>query len=150
MSQDQTLHLRDRLEMVLEQFEADVSLLSELSTPEQLTQIRTSADNLEAILTEVKRYFIGVRDKLAETRGIPPAKELAQLVIGASTEALSSILETEHNLEELKTKLKKKRRNPITRDEVYYAEYGAKDAIRRSQHILKRIAEEAEHLPEEI
>ena len=150
MSHDQTLHLRDRLEMVLEQFEADISLLSELSTPEQLAQIRASADNLEAILTEVKRYFIGVRDKLAETRGIPPVKELAQLVIGASTEALSSILETEHNLEDLDAKLTKKRRSPIDRDQLYYAEYGAKDAIRKSQQILKRIAEEAEHLPEEI
>jgi len=150
MSHDQTLHLRDQLERVLEQFEADVELLSELTTPEKLAQIRTSADNLEEILTEVKRYFIGVRDKLAEARGIPPAKELAQLVIGASTEALSSILEAEHNLEELSTKLKRKRRGSITKDEIYYAEYGAKDAIRKSQHILKRIAEEAEHLPDEI
>lgn len=150
MSHDQTLHLRDRLESVLEQFEADVGLLSELTTAEQLTQIRSSADKLEEILTEVKRYFIGVRDKLAEAHGIPPAKELAQLVIGASTEALSSILEAEHNLEELGTKIKRKRRSPITKDEIYYAEYGAKDAIRKSQHILKRIAEEAEHLPDEI
>ena len=150
MSHDQTLHLRDRLERGLEQFEADVELLSELNTPEQLAKIRTSADNLEDVLTEVKRYFIGVRDKLAEIQGIPPAKELAQLVIGASTEALSSIVEAEHNFDELTSKLKRKRRSPITKDDLYYAEYGAKDAIRKSQHILKRIAEEAEHLPEEI
>ncbi|MFX0169713.1 MAG: hypothetical protein ACFE89_10210 [Candidatus Hodarchaeota archaeon] len=150
MSHDQTLHLRDRLETVLEQFEADVNLISENTTSEQAAQVRESADHLEEVLLEVKRYFVEVRNKLAEVSGIPPAKELAQLVIGASTEALSAIREVEYNLEELENKVKRQRRSTITRREIFYAELGAKEAIRKSHYILKRIAEEAEHLPDQI
>ena len=98
----------------------------------------------------MKNYFIDVRNQLADVHGIPPAKELAQLVIGASTEALSAIRETKHNLEELKGKIKGQRKKPLTQEELHYADFSAKVAIRKSRTILNKISERVEELPNQL
>lgn len=150
MSQDEALQLQDRLEMILDQFETEVANINNITTNEQLEALIEASDHLHGILSEVKNYFVEVRNQLASIHGIPPAKELAQLVIGASTEALSAIRETKHNLEELKGKIKGKRKKPLTQEELHYTDFSAKVAIRKSQTILKKISERVEELPDHL
>ncbi len=150
MSHDQALQLQDRLELVLDQFETEVSKVETITTRKELDAILDAAEHLRTVLTEMKTYFIDVRNQLTATTGIPPAKELAQLVIGASTEALSAIRETLHYLEDVKDKVKTKRKTPLTREELHYADFSAKVAIRQSRYIIKRISEQAENLPNHL
>ena len=150
MSHDHVLQLQDRLELVLEQFETEIVNIERATTGEDLQPVLEVAEHLRTILTEVKNYFVEVRNQLSNVEGIPPAKELAQLAIGASTEALSAIRETLHNLEEVKDKLKTKRKSPLTREEIHYADFSAKEAIRRSHYIIKQITEHAEELPQQV
>ena len=150
MSHDQALQLQDRLEIVLDQFEMEVTNIEKILAPEELLPILESAEHLRTVLTEVKAYFVEVRDKMTAVSGIPPAKELAQLVIGATTEALSAIRETLHYFEVVKDEMKAKRKTPLTREEIHYADFGAKVAIRKSRYIVNRISEQAEDLPEQL
>jgi hypothetical protein len=150
MSHDQALQLQDRLEILLEQFEAEVTHINNITTQEQVEALINASNQLQGILSEVKSYFIDVRNQLADIHGIPPAKELAQLVIGASTEALSAIRETQYNFEELKGKMKGKRKKPLTQEELHYADFSAKVAIRKSRSILKKISERVEDLPDQL
>lgn len=150
MSHDQALQLQDRLEIVLDQFELEITNIEKIMTREDLQNVLDAAEHLRAVLTEVKTYFVEVRDQLSAVVGIPPAKELAQLVIGASTEALSAIRETLHYLEDVKDKVKGKRKTPLTREELHYADFSAKVAIRKSRYIINRISEQAEDLPEKL
>jgi hypothetical protein len=150
MSHDQALHLQNQLEIALDQFETEVSNIEKIMTRDQLKPVLEAAENLRTILAEVKTYFVQVRDQLSSVTGIPPAKELAQLVIGASTEALSGIRETLHYLEDVKDKMKSKRKTPLSREEIHYADFGATIAIRKTQHIINRISEQADNLPEQL
>jgi hypothetical protein len=150
MSHDQALLLQDRLEIVLDQFETELSNIEQIRTREELKPLLEAAENLRVVLIEVKTYFVDVRNQLSTTIGIPPAKELAQLVIGASTEALSAIRETLHYFEDVKEKMKSKRKTPLSREEIHYADFGAKVAIRKTRYIINRIADHAEDLPEQI
>lgn len=150
MSHDQALQLQDQLEIVVEQFETEVSNIEKIMTRNQLVPVLEVAEHLRTILVEVKNYFVQVRDQLSSVTGIPPAKELAQLVIGASTEALSGIRETLHYLEDVKEKMKSKRKTPLTREEIQYADFGAKIAIRKTRYIINRISEQADNLPEQL
>lgn len=150
MSHDQALQLQDQLEIVVEQFETEVSNIEKIMTRNQLVPVLEVAEHLRTILAEVKTYFVQVRDQLSSVTGIPPAKELAQLVIGASTEALSGIRETLHYLEDVKEKMKSKRKTPLTREEIQYADFGAKIAIRKTRYIINRISEQADNLPEQL
>ena len=113
MSHDHVLQLQDRLESTVNQFETEFTEIQNLTSSDQLTSMIDAVGNLRTVLSEIKKYFIEVRNQLSKVHGIPPAKELAQLVIGASTEAISSLRETEHRFEELKEKLKGKRKTPI-------------------------------------
>jgi hypothetical protein len=150
MSHDQALNLQNRLEIVLEQFELEIANIEKIHVGEELIAVLEAAEQLRVILAEVKAYFIEVRNQLSEVSGIPPAKELAQLVIGASTEALSAIRETLHYLEDVKVKMKSRRKNPLTREEIHYADFSATVAIRKSRYIINRISEQAEDLPEQL
>ncbi len=150
MSHDQALLLQNRLEIVLDQFETEITNIEQIQTREELTPLLEAAENLRAVLVEVKNYFVEVRNQLSTTSGIPPAKELAQLVIGASTEALSAIRETLHYFEDVKEKMKGKRKIHLTREEIHYADFGAKVAIRKTRHIINRISDQAENLPDQI
>jgi len=150
MSHDQALLLQDRLEIVLNQFEMEVTNIEKITIREELMPVLEAAENFRVVLTDVKAYFIEVRNQLSTIHGIPPAKELAQLAIGASTEALSALRETLHHLEEVKEKMKSKRKAPLTREEIQYADFSAKVAIRKGRHIINRIAEQADNLPEEL
>jgi hypothetical protein len=150
MSHDQALNLQNRLEIVLDQFEMEVANIEKIRAREELGAVLEAADHLRVVLTEMKAYFVEVRNQLSSVSGIPPAKELAQLVIGASTEALSAIRETLHYLEDVKDKMKTKRKSPLTREEIHYADFGAKVAIRKSRYIINHISEQAENLPEQL
>ncbi|MFX1566624.1 MAG: hypothetical protein ACFFCH_11610 [Promethearchaeota archaeon] len=150
MSHDQALLLQDRLEIVLDQFETEITNIEQIRNREALKPLLEAAENLRAVLLEVKTYFVEVRNQLSTAIGIPPAKELAQLVIGASTEALSAIRETLHYFEDVKEKMKGSRKTPLTREEIHYADFGARVAIRKTRHIINRITDHAEDLPEQI
>ncbi len=150
MSHDHALQLQDRLELVIDQFETQIADIEKTTTGEDLKSVLEAAEQLRVILVEVKNYFIEVRNQLSDVVGIPPAKELAQLVIGASTEALSAIRETLHYLEDVKDMLKTKRRSPLTREEIHYADFSAKVAIRKSRYIIRQISEHAEELPQQL
>ncbi|MFW9831483.1 MAG: hypothetical protein ACFFD8_06885 [Candidatus Thorarchaeota archaeon] len=150
MSHDQALDLQHRLEVVVDQFESELEKVEKITSREELNTLLDAAEALGTVLNEVKTYFIDVRNQLTNIHGIPPAKELAQLVIGSSTEALSSIRETLHYFEDLKEKLKVKRKTPITREEINYADFSARAAIRKSRYIINRISEQAEDLPEQL
>jgi hypothetical protein len=150
MSHDHALQLQDRLEIVLAQFETEIVNIEQATTGEDLQSVLEAAEHLRTSLVEVKNYFVDVRDQLSDVVGIPPAKELAQLVIGASTEALSAIRETLHYLEDVKDMLKTKRRSPLTREEIHYADFSAKVATRKSRYIINQISEHAEELPQQL
>lgn len=150
MSHDHVLQLQDRLESTVNQFETVFTEIQKLTSSDQLKSMIVAVGNLRTVLSEIKEYFIEVRNQLSKVQGIPPAKELAQLVIGASTEAISSLRETEHLFEELKDKLKGKRKTPIAPEAIHYVEFSAKEAIRKSQYIIKKIGEHAEELPDQI
>jgi hypothetical protein len=150
MSHDHALQLQNRLEMVLDQFETEIANIEQTTAGEDLQSVLSAAEQLRIILAEVKNYFVEVRDRLADVTGIPPAKELAQLVIGASTEALSAIRETLHYLEDVKDMMKAKPGSSLTREEIHYADFSAKVAIRKSQYIINRISEQAEELPQQL
>jgi Mg2+ and Co2+ transporter CorA len=150
MSHDHVLQLQDRLEIVLAQFETEIVNIEQATTGEDLQSVLEAAEHLRTSLVEVKNYFVDVRDQLSDVVGIPPAKELAQLVIGASTEALSAIRETLHYLEDVKDMLKTKRRSPLTREEIHYADFSAKVATRKSRYIINQISEHAEELPQQL
>jgi hypothetical protein len=150
MSHDQVLQLQDRLEVTVNQFETEFAEIENLTSADQLIAMIDAVGNLRTVLAEIKKYFVDVRNQLSKVHGIPPAKELAQLVIGASTEAISSLRETEHLFEELKEKLKSKRKTPIAPEEIQYAEFSAKEAIRKSQYIIKKIGEQVEELPDQL
>ncbi len=150
MSHDHVLQLQDRLESTINQFETVFTEIQKLTSSDQLKSMIAAVGNLRTVLSEIKEYFIEVRNQLSKVHGIPPAKELAQFVIGASTEAISSLRETEHLFEELKEKLKGKRKTPIAPEAIQYAEFSAKEAIRKSQYIIKKIGEHAEELPDQI
>ncbi|MHA2406494.1 MAG: hypothetical protein ACXACH_07060 [Candidatus Hermodarchaeia archaeon] len=150
MSHDHALQLQDRLEIVVDRFETEIANIEQTTTGEDLQSVLESAEHLRTVLADVKKYFVDVRDRLSDVGGIPPAKELAQLVIGASTEALSAIRETLHYLEDVKDMVKTKRRSPLTREEIHYADFSAKIAIRKSRYIINRISEQAEELPQQL
>ncbi len=150
MSHDQALKLQDRLEIVLDQFEMEVMNIEKITIHDELIGVLEAAEHLRTLLGEIKLYFIEVRDQLSSVSGIPPAKELAQLVIGASTEALSAIRETLHYLEDVKDKVKSRRKVPLAREEIQYADFSAMEAIRKCRYIIKKISEQAEDLPEHL
>lgn len=150
MSQDRVLQIQDRLVAVLEPFEQELSKLGKISTPTELDPLYESIKNLHTILNEIKNYFREVRATLNDVPGIPPAKELAQLVIGASTEALGALRETLHHLDEFKKALETKKRTRRSRDEFHYTDFSAMEAIRRSRNILNAINQHLESLPEKL
>ncbi|MFX1317923.1 MAG: hypothetical protein ACFE9D_08530 [Promethearchaeota archaeon] len=150
MSQDQALNLQNRLEIVVDQFAMEVANIEKIRAREELIAVLNAAEQLRVALTQVKAYFVEVRNQLSTVSGIPPAKELAQLVIGASTEALSAIRETLHYLEDIRDKMKSPRKTPLTLEETNYANFGATVAIRKSRYIINRISEQVEKLPEQI
>ena len=150
MSHDHALQLQDRLELVLDQFEKEITDIERTTRGEELESVLESAEHLRTILVDVKNYFVEVRNQLSDVTGIPPAKELAQLVIGASTEALSAIRESLHYLEDVKDMLKTKRKSPLTREEIHYTDFSAKVAIRRCRYIVNQISAHAEELPQQL
>lgn len=150
MSHDQALEMQNRLEMVLEEFEHEVTQVTKATTQEELRSYHGAVENLRNVLSEVKNYFVEVRNQLAEVEGIPPAKMLAQLVIGASTEALSALREAEHYIEELKSTIKGKLKTPIPREDTQYADFSAREAIRKTRYIINRISDHADNLPDHL
>ncbi len=150
MSHQHVIELQDRLEAVLEPFEKELEQLGKISKPEELDPLNTNIENLTTILNEVKNYFKEVRDTLENIKGIPPAKELAQIVIGASTEALSALRETQHHIEEYRSAFDSKRRTRKSHEGLQYAEFSAKETIRRSRYILKTMNQHLDELPEDL
>lgn len=150
MSHDRTLQLQDQLEIVLEQYEKEFAKLGNIRTQEELQPLFDINEQLRTILQEVKTYFIEVRGNLEKVPGIPPAKELAQLVIGYSTETLMATRETLHHLEEYKLTLVSKRKKTKSREELHYTDHSSGMAIRRTRTIIKKITEFADELPDHI
>jgi hypothetical protein len=150
MSHQRVLELQDRLEAVLEPFEKELEQLEKISKVEDFEPFKTAIEKLGLILNEVKTYFKEVRDALEDIKGIPPAKELAQIVIGTSTEALSALKETQHHLDEYCSALTSKRRIPKGPEGLHYADFSAKETIRRSRHILKTMSQHSDELPENL
>lgn len=148
MSQHYVLELQEKIIAALEDFERELPRLGEIQTREEIQPLVDKANHLRTVLDEVRQYFIEVRSKMADVQGIPPAKELAQIVIGAVTEALSAIRETLHHLEEYQSALSSRRRKPKTLEELHYVDSSAKEAVRGSKHIIKRIEEHVEELIE--
>ncbi|MFX1564034.1 MAG: hypothetical protein ACFFDP_12085 [Promethearchaeota archaeon] len=148
MSHRYILELQEKIIDALENLEEELPRLGVIHTQEELQTLVEKVEQLRAVLDEVKKYFIEVRSKLTDVRGIPPAKELAQIVIGTVTEALSAIRETLLHLEEYKVALRGKRRKPKTLEELHYADSSAKEAVRATRQIMKRIEEHTEELKE--
>jgi hypothetical protein len=148
MSQHYILELQDKTTSALENFEKELAHLSKIQTREELQPLVDEANNLRKVLEELRKYFIEIRSKLANVEGIPPAKELAQIVIGAVTEALGAIRETLHHLEEYQVVFGSKRRKPKSLEELHYIDSSAKEAIRGTYRIIKRIEDHVEELGE--
>jgi len=146
MSRPQALNLQHRLEEVLEPFEQELARFEAAQTPEEVQKLLQVSQQLLTLLSEVKNYFVDVRSRVSHLPGITPEKELAQLVIGAATEGLSALREMNRHLEEYKEHLRRKRRAK-TLDELHYADFSAKEAIRRTRYIIRKIAAHADQLP---
>jgi len=146
MSRSQALNLQHRLEEALEPFEQELGRFEAVQTPEEVQRLLQVSHQLLELLQEAKNYFVDVRSRVSHIPGITPEKELAQLVIGAATEALSSLREMNHHLEEYKEHLRRKRRAK-TLDELHYATFSAKEAIRRTHYIIRKITTHADQLP---
>ena len=147
MSRSKILKLQNQLEAILDPFEAAMEKLAPAQSLEDIEAMLQATEELRGVLDTIRFHFREVRSLLADTSGIPPAKELAQLIIGASTEALSSLREVKHHLEEFQVKLNKRGKS-LSRDELHFAESGAAIAIRRSRYIIKRITENLDEIPE--
>ncbi len=147
MSRSKILKLQNRLEAILDPFEKAMEKLAPSQSLEEIENMLQAAEELRIVLDAIRFHFREVRSLLADTSGIPPAKELAQLIIGASTEALSSLREVKLHLEEFHQKLQDKRGKSLSRDELHFAEFGAVTAIRRSHYIIKRILEHIDEIP---
>jgi hypothetical protein len=148
MSRAKIIKLQKQLEKILTPFENAMEGLSPNQTLEELEAMLQATRELEALLQSIKSHFQEVRNLLADTRGIPPAKELAQLIIGASSEALSSLREVQHHLEEFKIQREgRRRKRTFSADELHFAEFGSLTAIRRSHYIINKIAEHLDEVP---
>ncbi len=149
MSRSKILKLQKQLEANLIPYEKIMEKLAPSQSLEELEAMLQANKELSDILESIKSHFKEVRNLLLDTSGIPPAKELAQLIIGASSEALSSLREVYHHLEDFHSKLKDKRRpKTLSQDELHFAEFGSLTAIRRSRYIINKIAEHLDEVPE--
>lgn len=148
MSRKQIIKLQSQLEAILNPFEKAMEKLSPTHSLEEIEEMLQATIELENLLASIKSHFQEVRNLLSEVQGIPPAKELAQLIIGASSEALSSLKEVQLHLEEFKLRIKDKRRKrSFSPDELHFAEFGSLTAIRRSHYIINKIAEHLDEVP---
>ncbi len=148
MSRAKILKLQNQLETILSPFEKAIEKISPSQSLEELETMLRTAEELRVVLENIKSHFKEVRNLLSDTSGIPPAKELAQLLIGASSEAISSLREVKHHLEDFLEKLRGKRGKTLSSDELHYAEFGSLTAIRRSHYIINRITEHLDEVPD--
>jgi len=148
MKQHSLLDLKEKIIATLENFEKELPQIHGIETQDKLQLLVEKLNHLRDVLDEVRQYFIEVRSKLSDVRDIPPAKELAQIVIGATTEALGDIRVTLLHLEDIKEAIKSKRRRSKIQETLHYAESSAKEAVRGTQRIIKRIDEHAEEIVE--
>ncbi|MFX1563633.1 MAG: hypothetical protein ACFFDP_10055 [Promethearchaeota archaeon] len=148
MKQNNLLELKEKVIAALENFERELPSIGGIETQEKLQLLVENAKHLHEVLNEVRQYFIEVRSRLSDVQGIPPAKELAQIVIGSVTEALGAIREALHHLDEMKEEFRSGHQKSKTKEKLHYAEYSAKEAVRHTQSIIKRIDEHAEEIIE--
>jgi predicted RNA-binding protein with EMAP domain len=148
MKQHSLLDLKEKIISTLENFEKELPQIREIETQDKLQLLVEKVNHLHDVLDEVRQYFIEVRSKLSDVQGIPPAKELAQIVIGATTEALGAIRETLLHLEVIKGEIKSRGRRSKIQETLRYAESSAKEVVRGTQRIIKRIDEHAEEIVE--
>jgi hypothetical protein len=150
MTRSKILKLQSQLGATLKPFEQAMEKLAPSMTLEDVEPMLQATLEIRGVLDTIKSYFIEVRNLLTDTIGIPPAKELAQLIIGASTESISSLREVQHHLEEFQEKLKRGRKKPISQDELHFAEFGSLTVVRRSHYIINKISEHIDELPADI
>jgi hypothetical protein len=149
MSHQHVEQLLERLKGALDALENEFAQLGTMDNVEEVQHLLGTINDLHGALTEAKGYFSEVRSSFAQGTGIPPAKELAQLVIAGATEALGAIRETQHHLQEYQATLSGKLRVRKTLDELHYANFAAKEALRGTRYIIKRMADFLEELPKD-
>jgi hypothetical protein len=149
MSHQQVQQLLERLKGALDALEQELADLGTIDDVEEIKHLLATTERLREVLTEAKGYFGEIRSGFAPGSGISPAKELAQLVIAGATEALGSIRETQHHLQEYQATLGAKVRALKTLDDLHYADFAAKEALRRTHYIIKRLTSFLEELPKE-
>jgi len=141
MTDKQVTRMLEELREALAAFEKEFTNLSAVSKVEQLQPVIDANNRLQELLTEAKTQFSEVRSSIPHEAGIPPAKELAQLVIGGATEALRATRETQQYLQEFHESLGSKLRSLRTSDELRLADLSAREVERATRYIIKRMTD---------
>jgi len=141
MTDKQVLRMLEELREALAAFEKEFANLSAISKAEQLQPLVDTNNRLQELLTEAKAHFSEVRSSIPHEAGIPPTKELAQLVIGGATEALRATKETQQYLQEFQESLGSKLRSLRSSDEVRLADLSAREVERATRYITKRMTD---------
>jgi septum formation inhibitor MinC len=149
MTDKQVTRMLEELREAFEAFEKEFANLSAISKVEQLQPLVDANNRLQELLTEAKAHFSEVRSSIPHEAGIPPAKELAQLVIGGATEALRGTKETQQHLQEFQESLGSKLRSLRTSDAVRFADLSAKEVQRATRYIIKRMTDFLEKPPKQ-
>ena len=147
MTDKQVNRMLEQLRDAAGNFEKQTSDLKAITTVEQLQPLIKANTRLQEVLTEAKTYFTEVRSSIPHEAGIPPAKELAQLVIGGATETLRATKETQQYLQELQTNLSRKLRSLRSSDALHFLEFSTKEVLRGTRYIIKRITDFLEPPP---
>jgi ABC-type transporter Mla subunit MlaD len=141
MSDKQVTQMLEQLKDALAEFEKETNNLSAITTLEQLPPVAKANARLQQLLGEAKQYFTEVRASIPHEAGIPPAKELAQLVIGGATEAYRATRETEGYLQQLQTRFASKVRFLKGSDDLRLLDLSTKEALRGTHYIIKRMTD---------
>ena len=147
MTDKQVTRMLEELREALAAFEKEFANLSAISKVEGLQPLVDANGRLQQLLTEAKAHFSEVRSSIPHEAGIPPAKELAQLVIGGATEALRATRETQQYLQEFQESLSSRLRSFKTSDELRLADISAKEVERATRYIIKRMTDFLEKPP---
>lgn len=147
MTDKQVTRMLEELKEALASFEKEMGNLNTISTLEQLQLLMDANSRLQEHLSEAKVHFSEVRSSIPHEAGIPPAKELAQLVIGGATEALRATRETQQYLQELQANRGSKLRSLRSSDELRLLDASTKEVLRGTRYIIKRMTDFLEKPP---
>lgn len=147
MPDKQVARMLEDLKEALAGFEKALGNLSPASTVEHLQLLMEANSRLQEHLSEAKSHFSEVRSSIPHEAGIPPAKELAQLVIGGATEALRATKESQQYLQDLHANMGGKLRSLRSSDELRLLDFSTKEVLRGTRYIIKRMTDFLEKPP---